>query len=162
MIKELQSCKLSKLVAKKNSRRFSRVHIVNQSLLSGFDSRRLQSLRACNSAVFWPAGSKNNIYEISDLYLLGKREKKYFPALLRSIMLSQNAPKQMCALAHLGCIYKVGTSKLYWKMTRIRVTMDLFPNIVVNVLTRIFLNYIMLCLSFLDLSYSVWYPSILL
>ena len=101
-IDQLQNCGPSKFAVKKKLKKndiaaFTRLYLYcSKSLLSGrpsFESQSLQTLRAYNFAALWPARSKTNFYERSDLYLLGKREKKHFPALLRPIMLSQITPK---------------------------------------------------------------------
>ena len=101
LVKGLQKYQRSKLVIKKNSRPFGFeatffVLLYSDSLLfgrPGFDSQRLQSLRAHNFVNLGHSGSKISFFERSDLCLLGKYEKKHFQALLRRIMLSQNTPK---------------------------------------------------------------------
>ena len=59
----------------------------------GFDSRRLQTLRAHNFVALEPTGSKTIFFERSDLYLLGKGEKIGFAGLLRVLLIGQSTPK---------------------------------------------------------------------
>ena len=97
----MQSYGPAKLAIKKYSRPFgfeatffARLHI--ELLLSerpGFDPRRAQTLRAHIFGPLWSTGTKTSFFEISNLYLLGQKEKKHFAALLRHIILSQNTPK---------------------------------------------------------------------
>ena len=66
--------------------------LFSESLLfgrPGFDSRRLQTLRAHNFVPLGPTGSKTNFFERSDLYLLGYRKKTGFAAILRVLLIGQ-------------------------------------------------------------------------
>ena len=100
-LKRLQNYKPSKLAVKNIFRPFGFEATFFASLYCelllfgrpGLDSRRLQTLRAHNFVPLRPTGSKTNFFEVSDLYLLGKKENKHFSALLRHIILSQNTPK---------------------------------------------------------------------
>ena len=72
------------------------VSLHSESLLfgrPGFDSRRLQTLRAHNFVALGPIVSKTIIFERSDLYLLGKGEKIGFAGLLRVLLIGQSTIK---------------------------------------------------------------------
>ena len=56
---------------------------------SGFKFRLLQTLRAYNFEALWPGELKSSFFERSDPYLLGKRKKIYFSALLRVLLIGQ-------------------------------------------------------------------------
>ena len=78
-VKRLQNCGPSKFAVKKNWKNDvgACTHLdlsSNENVVfgqSGFDSRLLLTLRASNFEALWPAGSKTNFFERSDLYLLG-------------------------------------------------------------------------------------------
>ena len=70
--------------------------LFSESLLfgrPGFDSRRLQTLRAHNFVAFRPAGSKTIFFESSDLYFLGIRKKIGFASFLRVLLIGQSTIK---------------------------------------------------------------------
>ena len=59
----------------------------------GFDSRRLQTLKAYIFQAFQPTGPKTNFFESSDLSLLGLVTKISFAALLRVLLIGQSSVK---------------------------------------------------------------------
>ena len=70
--------------------------LYSESLLlgrPGFDSRRLQSLRAHNFLALGPTGSKTTFFERFDLCLLGNRKKIGFAGLLRVLLIGQSTIK---------------------------------------------------------------------
>ena len=67
--------------------------LYSESLLfgrPGFDSRRLQTLKAHNFVALGPTGSKTNFFGSSNQYLLGEREKIDFAALLTVFFIGQS------------------------------------------------------------------------